>query len=64
MKGLTEKQQEILDFISEFSHREGMAPTVSEISEKLSFADIYTFSRFFKSATNLSPSEYRKKLRD
>ena len=35
--------------------------TVSEISEKLSFADIYTFSRFFKSATNLSPSEYRKK---
>ena len=33
MKGLTEKQQDILDFIGEFSHREGMAPTVSEISE-------------------------------
>lgn len=35
--------------------------TISEISEKLSFADIYTFSRFFKSATDVSPSEYRKK---
>ena len=33
MKGLTETQQDILDFVSEFSHREGMAPTVSEISE-------------------------------
>ncbi len=33
MKGLTEKQQDILEYISEFSHREGMAPTVSEISE-------------------------------
>ncbi len=32
MKGLTDKQQEILDFISDFSKREGMAPTISEIS--------------------------------
>ena len=35
--------------------------TISEISEKLSFADIYTFSRFFKNATDISPSDYRKK---
>ncbi|MGI6354406.1 MAG: transcriptional repressor LexA [Lentisphaerae bacterium] len=33
MKGLTTKQQDILDFIAEFARREGMAPTISEISE-------------------------------
>ena len=33
MKGLTSKQQDILDFIAEFAHREGMAPTIFEISE-------------------------------
>ena len=32
MKRLTDKQQEILNFISDFSRREGMAPTISEIS--------------------------------
>ena len=33
MKGLTEKQQEILDFIDLFIRREGMAPTVYEVAE-------------------------------
>ena len=33
MKGLTQKQQNILDFIGEFSRREGMSPTVYEIAE-------------------------------
>lgn len=33
MKGLTKKQQEILDFIEDFSNREGMAPTVYEIAD-------------------------------
>ncbi|MBQ9446172.1 MAG: hypothetical protein IJU61_06240, partial [Victivallales bacterium] len=32
MKGLTDKQQEILDFISEFTRQEGMSPTIYEIS--------------------------------
>ena len=32
MKGLTDKQQEILDFISEFTRQESMAPTIFEIS--------------------------------
>lgn len=32
MKGLTVKQQEILDFLEAFSRREGMAPTVYEIA--------------------------------
>jgi len=33
MKGLTDKQQEILDFIEDFARREGMAPTVYEIAD-------------------------------
>ena len=33
MKGLTEKQQEILDFIETFGRREGMAPTVYEVAD-------------------------------
>lgn len=33
MKGLTTKQQEILDFIDMFNRREGMAPTVYEIAD-------------------------------
>ncbi len=32
MKGLTDKQKQILDFINEFSRSEGMAPTINEIS--------------------------------
>lgn len=33
MRGLTQKQQEILDFIDTFIRREGMAPTVYEIAD-------------------------------
>ena len=33
MKDLTEKQRKVLDFIENFQEKEGMAPTVSEISE-------------------------------
>ena len=35
MRELTEKQKNILQFIEEFSEKEGMAPTVYEIGEKL-----------------------------
>ena len=34
--------------------------SVSEVSEALGFADIYTFSRFFKNATGASPTSFRK----
>ena len=34
MKGLTDKQQEMLDFIEVFMRREGMAPTVYEIADE------------------------------
>ena len=34
---------------------------VSEIAECLHFADVYTFSRFFKNETGRSPSAYRKR---
>jgi len=33
VKGLTQKQQDILDFIEQFVRREGMAPTVYEIAD-------------------------------
>ncbi|MFA4945032.1 MAG: transcriptional repressor LexA [Lentisphaeria bacterium] len=33
MKGLTKKQQAILDYIEEFMRREGMAPTVYELGD-------------------------------
>lgn len=33
MKGLTIKQKSILDYISEFTKKEGMAPTIYEISD-------------------------------
>jgi len=34
--------------------------TISEIAHELDFKDIYTFSRFFKRNTGLSPKHYRK----
>lgn len=35
--------------------------SVTDLSEKLNFTDIYSFSRFFKTHTGYSPTEYRKK---
>jgi AraC-like DNA-binding protein len=34
--------------------------SVYTIGELLNFSDIYSFSRFFKSQTNMSPNSYRK----
>ncbi len=34
--------------------------TVTALAEKLNFADIYSFSRFFKTYEGCSPSDYRK----
>ncbi|MCQ2404044.1 MAG: transcriptional repressor LexA [Lentisphaeria bacterium] len=33
MKGLTDKQKQILDFIGQYGQEQGMAPTINEISE-------------------------------
>ncbi len=44
MKGLTEKQQGILDFIEEFGRREGMAPTVYEIAEHFGIKPATSFA--------------------
>lgn len=35
--------------------------SIGELSDMLHFNNVYTFSRFFKNSTGLSPSEYRKK---
>lgn len=44
MKGLTKKQQEILDFIEAFNHQEGMAPTVYEIAEHFDIKSATAFA--------------------
>jgi len=38
--------------------------SVSNISEALNFNDLYSFSRFFKSATGYTPSDFRKTFKD
>ena len=44
MKGLTDKQQGILDFVAEFGRREGMAPTVYEIAAHFSIKPATAFA--------------------
>ncbi len=34
--------------------------SISAVSEEMGFTDIYTFSRFFKNATGVSPTQFRK----
>lgn len=44
MKGLTDKQQTVLDYINSFSEQEGMAPTIYEISEHFSVKPATAFA--------------------
>lgn len=44
MKGLTNKQQEILDFVDGFMRREGMAPTVYEIADHFNIKSATAFA--------------------
>ena len=44
MKGLTEKQQNILDFITEFQSRQSMAPTVYEIADRFDIKPATAFA--------------------
>ncbi len=44
MRGLTDKQQEILDYIEEFMRREGMAPTVYEIADEFKIRSATAFA--------------------
>jgi len=44
MRGLTEKQQEMLDFIDHFSRSEGMAPTVYEIADHFKIKSATAFA--------------------
>ena len=42
------------------NHLRYSALSVSEVAEALKFPDVYTFSRFFKKQTNMSPTQYKK----
>ena len=44
MKGLTDKQQEILDYIGAFQDQEGMAPTIDEIARHFAVTASTSFS--------------------
>ncbi len=44
MKGLTERQQETLDFIESFTEREGMAPTIYEIADQFNIKSATSFA--------------------
>jgi len=44
MKGLTDRQQETLDFIEDFTAREGMAPTIYEIAERFNIKSATSFA--------------------
>ncbi len=44
MKGLTDRQKLILDYINKFSSAQGMAPTINEISEHFQVTAATTFS--------------------
>ena len=44
MKGLTTKQQEMLDYIETFMRREGMAPTVYEIADEFKIRSATAFA--------------------
>ena len=39
----------------------GSSLPVGVLAEQLNFTDVYSFSRFFKMQTGMSPSEYREK---
>ncbi|MFW5841098.1 MAG: helix-turn-helix domain-containing protein [Planctomycetota bacterium] len=36
--------------------------SVSQVAAAMGFADIYAFSRFFKRASGLSPTAFRRKV--
>lgn len=56
MKGLTAKQQNVLDYIMEFAELEGMAPTINEIAEHFSINSTTAFSIFVHcSVKSISP---------
>ena len=41
-------------------HLQASSVSIGELSDMLNFNNVYTFSRFFKNNTGLSPSQYRQ----
>ena len=59
MKGLTEKQRQVLEFIESFEETNGMAPTVYEIAENFS-VKTFAFKVILKNVFRLVFSIYLK----
>lgn len=64
MKGLTEKQRSILDFIENFQERENMAPTVYEIAEyfKIKTSTVFAHIRALHRKNYLSRSSKARSI--
>jgi len=64
MKGLTEKQKCILDFIEEFSDKEGMAPTVYEIADhfKIKTSTVFAHIRALQRKNELTRSSKARSI--
>jgi len=64
MKGLTEKQKSILDFIEEFSDNEGMAPTVYEIADhfKIKTSTVFAHIRALQRKNELTRSSKARSI--
>jgi repressor LexA len=64
MKGLTEKQKSILDFIEEFSDKEGMAPTVYEIADhfKIKTSTVFAHIRALQRKNELTRSSKARSI--
>lgn len=64
MKGLTEKQKNILDFIEEFSDKEGMAPTVYEIADhfQIKTSTVFAHIRALQRKNELSRSSKARSI--
>ncbi len=65
MKGLTVKQQNILNFITEFENKEGMAPTVYEIANHsgIKTSTVFAHLRALKQKGKISRSSKARSLK-
>lgn len=64
MKGLTQKQKDILDFIDDFMEKQGMAPTIYEIAEhfKIKTSTVFAHIRALQKKSCLTRSSKARSI--